>query len=89
MARAAGGNQPDAGSLSYTNVLARGYALVRDEAGRPVTRGASVKPGDRLAIQFADRSVDALAAKSKPAGRRHEAAVGAGAGSQGGQGTLL
>ena len=78
------------GSLSYTNVLSRGYALVRDEAGRPVTRGASVKPGDRLAIQFADRSVDALAAKSKPAPSATSKPSSAPEGSsQGGQGTLL
>lgn len=74
------------GSLSYTSVLSRGYALVRDEAGRPVTRGASVKPGDRLQIEFADRKVDALAAKSKPAA---DAAAKPSATPQGGQGTLL
>ncbi|NMG40782.1 exodeoxyribonuclease VII large subunit [Chelativorans sp. ZYF759] len=74
------------GSLSYTNVLARGYALVRDEAGLPVTRGDAVKPGDRLAIQFADRSVDALAAKSKPSSGT---AARPPSPPQGGQGTLL
>jgi exodeoxyribonuclease VII large subunit len=74
------------GSLSYTSVLARGYAVVRDEAGQPITRGASVRPGDRLEIQFADRNVEALAAKAKPA-------AGGGKMSapepKGGQGTLL
>ena len=63
---------------------------MRDDAGRPVTRGASVKPGDRLAIQVADRSVDALAAKSKPAaGAATKPPSAPERGSQGGQGTLL
>lgn len=41
-------------SLGYRSVLERGYALVRDEAGRPVPRAAAVMPGDTLAIDFAD-----------------------------------
>jgi len=76
------------GSLSYTNVLARGFALVRDETGQPVTRGAGVRPGDRLEIEFADRKkVEALAAKSRPseAGAVKQKATEP----KGGQGTLL
>jgi exodeoxyribonuclease VII large subunit len=49
-------------SLSYKNVLARGYALVRDDAGQPVRSAAQVAPGGRLAIEFGDETrIDALA----------------------------
>lgn len=43
--------------LTPERTLARGYALVRDEAGTPVTRAAGVEPGARLRLEFADGSV--------------------------------
>jgi exodeoxyribonuclease VII large subunit len=42
---------------SYEAVLARGFALVRDGAGRPVARAAEVRPGGRLRVRFADGEV--------------------------------
>jgi exodeoxyribonuclease VII large subunit len=39
---------------SYEAVLARGFALVRDAAGHPVTSAAAVKPKANLVIRFAD-----------------------------------
>uniref|UniRef100_UPI002342FCA1 exodeoxyribonuclease VII large subunit n=1 Tax=Acidisphaera sp. L21 TaxID=1641851 RepID=UPI002342FCA1 len=39
-------------------VLARGYVLVTDTAGRPVTSAASVKPAARLRLEFGDGAVD-------------------------------
>ncbi len=48
-------------SLSYRSVLARGFALVRDAAGEPLTRAADVAPGARLSIAFADGEVAATA----------------------------
>jgi exodeoxyribonuclease VII large subunit len=48
-------------SLSYEQVLARGFALVRDRAGRPVAKAAVVSPGSALTIQFADGAVRATA----------------------------
>ncbi len=42
------------GALSYHGVLARGFALVRDEAGTPVRSAAAVAPGALLALTFAD-----------------------------------
>ncbi|WP_234186884.1 exodeoxyribonuclease VII large subunit [Shinella sp. NM-101] len=47
-------------SLSYRNVLKRGYALVRDEEGAPVKGAASLGPGRSIAIEFADGTVDAV-----------------------------
>ncbi len=36
------------------SVLNRGFAIVRDEKGRPVTRRAGIKAGQRLEAEFAD-----------------------------------
>ena len=49
-------------SLSYTSVLARGYAVVRDAAsGQPLTRAAQIAPAQRLELEFADGRVNAIA----------------------------
>jgi exodeoxyribonuclease VII large subunit len=42
-------------------LLQRGYVLVTNQAGQPVTSAASVKPGNRLHLQFSDGHVDAIA----------------------------
>ncbi|MBP1851262.1 exodeoxyribonuclease VII large subunit [Rhizobium halophytocola] len=47
-------------SLSYKNVLKRGYAVIRDEADMPVSRGAMLDHGQRVAIEFADGRVSAV-----------------------------
>jgi exodeoxyribonuclease VII large subunit len=44
-------------SLSYENVLARGFALAMDSAGRPVTEAASVSSGMAMTLQFRDGQV--------------------------------
>ncbi|MFQ5534058.1 MAG: exodeoxyribonuclease VII large subunit [Sphingomonadales bacterium] len=44
-------------SLSHEGVLRRGFALVRDPAGRPVKSAAATRPGDRLDIEFHDGTV--------------------------------
>jgi len=44
-------------AASPASVLNRGFAIVRDEAGRPVARRAAVKPGQRLTNEFSDGSV--------------------------------
>ncbi|WP_305989103.1 exodeoxyribonuclease VII large subunit [Roseibium sp. MMSF_3544] len=48
-------------SLSYKDVLARGYAVVRDEAGHPVRSAAAIDPGAALSIELADGNIDAVA----------------------------
>jgi exodeoxyribonuclease VII large subunit len=48
-------------ALSYRSVLARGFALVRDEAGHPVHAAAAVEPGARMSIEFSDGRVGATA----------------------------
>ena len=48
-------------SLGYHNVLARGFTLVRDDAGRMLRRAVEVHGGQRLDIEFADGHVTARA----------------------------
>src|SRR6185369_9991986 len=48
-------------AASPQSVLNRGFAIVRDESGKPVIRRAAVKPGQRLKTEFADGSVDVKA----------------------------
>jgi exodeoxyribonuclease VII large subunit len=44
-------------SASPASVLQRGYAIVRDAAGRPVPRAKGLKPGQPLVNEFHDGSV--------------------------------
>jgi exodeoxyribonuclease VII large subunit len=48
-------------ALSYRSVLARGFALVRDETGHALRNAASVAPGMRLDLEFADGRIAAIA----------------------------
>jgi exodeoxyribonuclease VII large subunit len=58
------------GALSYRSVLTRGFALVRDEQGHAVHAAASVGPGARLDLEFADGRVAATADIDRPATTR-------------------
>ena len=42
-------------------MLERGFALVRDRAGSPVTLAADLKSGERLTLRFADGERSAIA----------------------------
>jgi len=53
-------------ALSYNAVLARGFAMVRDANGDPLTRAAAVAPGAKLSIAFADGAVAATAEGEAP-----------------------
>jgi exodeoxyribonuclease VII large subunit len=57
-------------SVSPLAVLARGYALVTDPAGTPITQAAVVKPGARMRLRFADGEVKATADGGKPGERQ-------------------
>jgi exodeoxyribonuclease VII large subunit len=48
-------------TLGYHSVLARGFALVRDEDGAMVRRASEVKSGTALDIEYADGHVGAHA----------------------------
>ena len=68
---------------SYRGVLARGFAVVRDQRERPVTSAVAVKSGAALSLEFHDgRAAARAAGKLKPrkTGRGED---------DGGQGSLL
>ncbi|MEX1147545.1 MAG: exodeoxyribonuclease VII large subunit, partial [Sphingomonadales bacterium] len=44
-------------SLGYGQVLARGFALVRDDAGAPVTAAANARTGQHWSVEFHDGRV--------------------------------
>jgi exodeoxyribonuclease VII large subunit len=54
-------------ALSYRGVLARGFALVRDEHGHAVHAAAAIGPNAPLSIEFADGRVAATADGERPA----------------------
>ena len=48
-------------AVNYRSVLARGFALVKDEAGLPIRAAADVAPEQALRLEFADGEVSAQA----------------------------
>jgi exodeoxyribonuclease VII large subunit len=54
-------------ALSYRSVLARGFALVRDDHGHAVRAAAGVGPGALLDLEFADGRVGVTADADRPA----------------------
>jgi exodeoxyribonuclease VII large subunit len=63
-------------SASYQSVLARGFALVRDTDGHPITQAATITPGQPLRLTFADGEARATAEGTAP--RRKGPAPGQG-----------
>lgn len=58
------------GTLSYTSVLARGFAVVRSADSEVVTRAASVSAGQHLQIEFSDGRIDTRETGVRPAPAR-------------------
>lgn len=54
-------------ALSHQGVLARGFTLLRDAAGRPVRRSADTAPGMAVEIEFQDGRRNATLNGEKPA----------------------
>ena len=75
-------------ALSYNAILARGFALVRDAGGEPLTRAADVSPGAKLSIAFGDGQV-AATAEGVASGRAEEGAARRKAKPAPAQGSLL
>ncbi|MEE9194956.1 MAG: exodeoxyribonuclease VII large subunit, partial [Alphaproteobacteria bacterium] len=63
-------------SYSYENVLARGYAVIRDGAGAPVMTAAETEPGMAVDIGFADGEVPATISGKAGSGRGRDKADG-------------
>jgi len=53
-------------ALSYRSVLARGFALVRDEQGHAVRAAAAIGPNAPLTIEFGDGLVGVTADADRP-----------------------
>lgn len=90
------------GTLGYHNVLARGFALVRDGQGAMVRSAGAVHAGEVLDIQFADGHIGAVVSKISGVQSGPDSAAGTSAGGaapkparrkasepDGGQGSLL
>jgi len=56
-------------SVSPEAVLRRGYVVVSDPAGHPLTNAGAVTPGARLRLRFADGEVGATADRPGRQGR--------------------
>lgn len=76
-------------SLSYRNVLARGFVLVHGEDDRPVTGAAMAQPGQAVSLEFADGRVAAVLAGSAPPPRPRKRSDDNDAGPAPRQGSLL
>jgi exodeoxyribonuclease VII large subunit len=63
------------GALSYRAVLARGFALVRDERGHPLHTATGIAPGAPLDLEFSDGRVAATADADRPAAKGAPKAV--------------
>jgi exodeoxyribonuclease VII large subunit len=62
-------------SVSPLAVLRRGYAVVSDAAGHPLTTRGEVKPGARLRLRFSDGEVGATADRPAAAERQGKLAL--------------
>jgi exodeoxyribonuclease VII large subunit len=51
-------------AFSYKDVLKRGYALVRDDAGQPLRSAAAIANGMKLDIEMSDGNVKAVAGET-------------------------
>src|SRR5205085_1198891 len=82
-------------AFSYHGVLARGFTLVRDAAGRPLRSAAAVVPGSMLDIEFADGRIGAEAKSGRggagagPARLSRRRTGGKRTGGDSGQGSLF
>ena len=75
-------------SMSYRNVLNRGYAVVRDASDTAVDRAAALSAGDAISLEFADGRIAATAGdgdgpKRKPAPKKASTAKSKAAKDQG------
>jgi exodeoxyribonuclease VII large subunit len=56
--------------VSYQKVLERGFVMVADRTGAPLTSAKAVKPGADLSLRFADGTVRATAAGGRGGSRQ-------------------
>ncbi|MCR9137992.1 MAG: exodeoxyribonuclease VII large subunit [Alphaproteobacteria bacterium] len=76
-------------SMSYRNVLNRGYAVVRNAGGKVVDRATLLTSGDAVSLEFADGKVDAVTAGSGAVKEPRKSAAKPAKKDGGGQGDLF
>lgn len=54
-------------AYSFQNVLKRGYTVIRDEKGKPITAASKTKDGQNITIQFQDNEASATIGKNTSA----------------------
>jgi len=69
------------GSLGYEQTLARGYAVVRDADGRPLTDAEAVRALAQFTVQMRDGTLDAMPLAAPPRPRKKPTEPGPGQGS--------
>ncbi|HPD90929.1 MAG: exodeoxyribonuclease VII large subunit [Rhodobacter sp.] len=69
------------GSLGYEQTLARGYAVVRDADGRPLTDAEAVRALAQFTVQMRDGTLDAMPLAASPRPRKKPTEPGPGQGS--------
>ena len=76
-------------TLSYEQVLKRGFALVRDAAGAPIMSGAGAKAGDHWAITFQGQTTVPVTVDGEGTAPAHKPAAKKKSERTGGQGDLF
>ncbi|MDH3236709.1 MAG: exodeoxyribonuclease VII large subunit, partial [Alphaproteobacteria bacterium] len=76
-------------SVSFKRVLQRGYAVVRDAAGKPLILAAATAPGQAVSIEFSDDKVGAVISDAPPAKAPKKASRSKGGTKDTRQGNLL
>jgi exodeoxyribonuclease VII large subunit len=79
-------------SLSYKNVLKRGYAVIRDEENKVLSAAAAIPEGKPIAIEFADGRIKAVAGEgdgTSPSARKKNLSKASASSGTSGQGTLF
>jgi exodeoxyribonuclease VII large subunit len=76
-------------SYSYEQVLARGFALVRDADGQPVTTADAARAGDHWTIAFQGQASVAVMVEEGRSAPKRETRRSSGKGGDVRQGTLL
>jgi exodeoxyribonuclease VII large subunit len=58
-------------TLSYQSILQRGYSVIRNDLGAPITAAAQLSPNQNITIQLHDDTCDAIISGSENAPKKH------------------
>jgi hypothetical protein len=57
-------------TLSYQSILQRGYSVIRNDSGAPITAAAQLSPNQNITIQLHDDTCDAIISGSENAPKK-------------------